>query len=62
VVPRAWTLLFAEMTEHPELAVHLNDEHAFPPDPQTQELVWPQVEGALRALDRALKVRPDRPA
>src|SRR5438105_11045730 len=56
VVPRAWTLLFAEMVEHPELAAHLNDGHAFPPDPETQELVWPVVERSLRALDAALEL------
>ena len=62
VVPRAWTLLFAEMTEHPELAAHLNDEHGFPPAPEIQELVWPEVEQALRALDAALEVSRDRRA
>jgi acetoin utilization protein AcuC len=60
VVPRAWTLLFAEMVEHPELAAHLNDAHAFPPDPETQELVWPAVERSLRALDAALELSRDQ--
>jgi len=32
VVPRAWTLLFAEMVDHPELATDLLDPHPFEPD------------------------------
>ena len=60
VVPRAWTLLFAEMVDHPELAAHLNDEHGFAPEAKVQELVWPAVEQALRSLDRALEISRDQ--
>ena len=40
VVPRAWTLLFAEMVEHPELAEALNDPSEVLPGPEAQERVW----------------------
>ena len=54
VVPRAWTLLFSEMVEHPELAVECLDSESFPPMPEAQERIWPAVESALQALRRAL--------
>jgi acetoin utilization protein AcuC len=44
VVPRAWTLLFAEMVEHPELAAEVNDPSEVVPGVEVQERVW----GALR--------------
>ncbi len=44
VVPRAWTLLFAEMVEHPELAAEVNDPSEVAPSIEVQERVW----GALR--------------
>jgi acetoin utilization protein AcuC len=44
VVPRAWTLLFAEMVEHPELAAEVNDPSEVQPGVEVQERVW----GALR--------------
>jgi acetoin utilization protein AcuC len=40
VVPRAWTLLFAEMVEHPELAAGVDDTSEVVPAPEAQERVW----------------------
>lgn len=54
VVPRAWTLLFAEMVEHPELAADLRDPDPFPPQPEAQERVWAQLERDVAALAQAL--------
>src|SRR5262245_20561161 len=49
VVPRAWTLLFAEMVEKPELAAAIDDPDTVVPGPEAQERVW----AALRKdLDR----------
>jgi acetoin utilization protein AcuC len=50
VVPRAWTLLFAEMVGHPELAAEQLDPEPYPPLPEAQERVWPVVEYAIKAL------------
>ena len=44
VVPRAWTLLFAEMVERPDLATEVNDPSEVVPAVEVQERVW----GALR--------------
>ena len=49
VVPRAWTLLFAEMVEHPELAAEVNDPVTVVPGPEAQERVWRALR---RDLDR----------
>jgi acetoin utilization protein AcuC len=49
VVPRAWTLLFAEMVEHGELAEDVNDPNTVVPGTDAQQRVW----SALRKdLDR----------
>ncbi len=40
VVPRAWTLFFAEMVERPDLAAEINDPAGAVPDDQAQERVW----------------------
>jgi acetoin utilization protein AcuC len=53
VVPRAWTLLFAEMVERPELAADLLDPDAYPPRPEAQERVWAMLERDLRRLREA---------
>jgi acetoin utilization protein AcuC len=58
VVPRAWTLLFAEMVGHPELAAAQLDPEAFPPVPEAQERIWPAVEHSIRALKLALNGSP----
>ena len=50
VVPRAWTLLFAEMVEHPELAEDVNDPATVVPSPEAQERVWAATEKDLRRL------------
>ena len=44
VVPRAWTLLFAEMVERRDLASEVNDPSSVAPAEEAQERVW----GALR--------------
>ena len=50
VVPRAWTLLFAEMVDRPELAVEVNDPESFVPEIATQERVWTALRRDLRRL------------
>jgi acetoin utilization protein AcuC len=40
VVPRAWTIFFAEMVERPELAAELNDPASTVPGEEAQERVW----------------------
>jgi len=40
VVPRAWTLLFAEMVERPDLAAEVNDPSGVEPGVEAQERVW----------------------
>ncbi|MEO8745223.1 MAG: acetoin utilization protein AcuC [Candidatus Dormiibacterota bacterium] len=40
VVPRAWTLLFAEMVERPDLAAEINDPSSVVPAEEAQERVW----------------------
>ena len=54
VVPRAWTLLFAEMVEHPELAAELIDPEPFLPAPEARERVWDRLEQDVRSLSRSL--------
>jgi acetoin utilization protein AcuC len=56
VVPRAWTLLFAEMVGHPEMAGALVDAERYAPEPAAQERVWAWLERDLRALSRELSV------
>lgn len=56
VVPRAWTLLFAEMVEHPEMATSLIDPEPFTPGEAAQERVWAFLERDLRQLSTALGV------
>jgi acetoin utilization protein AcuC len=49
VVPRAWTLFFAEMVGRPDLAAGINDPAGVIPGPEAQARVW----AALRqAMDR----------
>jgi acetoin utilization protein AcuC len=40
VVPRAWTLFFAEMVERPDLAADINDPSSVIPGAEAQERVW----------------------
>ncbi len=56
VVPRAWTLLFAEMVERPQAASHLRDPGPFPPAPQAQERVWAHLARDLGMLGTELGV------
>jgi acetoin utilization protein AcuC len=54
VVPRAWTLLFAEMVERPELAAGLVDEERYQPGPEARERIWTQLAQDLTSLSREL--------
>ncbi len=56
VVPRAWSLLFAEMVERPDLAAALIDPQPFPPAAAARERVWAFLERDLRALGRELSL------
>jgi acetoin utilization protein AcuC len=53
VVPRAWTLFFAEMVERPDLAAEINDPSAVVPDEAAQERVWASLKKDLRRLGEA---------
>jgi acetoin utilization protein AcuC len=50
VVPRAWTLLFAEMVERPDLASDINDPSTVIPGVEAQERVWTALRKDLRHL------------
>ena len=56
VVPRAWTLLFAEMVERPGLAAGLIDTDTFAPSPEAQERVWAALEEDLGSLSEELRI------
>ena len=50
VVPRAWTLLFAEMLERPDLAADIDDPSTVVPGEQAQNRVWSALQKDLRRL------------
>jgi acetoin utilization protein AcuC len=50
VVPRAWTLLFAEMVERPDLAAAIDDRSEVVPSVEAQERVWSALRRDLRRL------------
>ena len=50
VVPRAWTLLFAEMVEQPDLAAEVNDPPGVVPAKEAQERVWTALQKDLKHL------------
>ena len=50
VVPRAWTIFFAEMVERPDLAAHLNDAAAMVPAEEAQERVWTSLHRDIARL------------
>jgi acetoin utilization protein AcuC len=56
VVPRAWTLLFAEMVERPELATGLIDPAPFVPTAPAQERVWSELRHSLSELSSVLGI------
>ncbi len=56
VVPRAWTLLFAEMVGQPERAAGLIDPKPFLPEPTARERVWAYLTRDLRALSQELDI------
>jgi acetoin utilization protein AcuC len=53
VVPRAWTLLFAEMVERPDLAAEFKDPSSMIPQQQAQERVWAALNRDLERLGEA---------
>jgi acetoin utilization protein AcuC len=53
VVPRAWTLLFAEMVERPDLAAEVNDPTTLVPGREAQERVWIALRKDLDRLGEA---------
>ncbi|HKV87867.1 MAG TPA: acetoin utilization protein AcuC [Candidatus Dormibacteraeota bacterium] len=50
VVPRAWTLLFAEMVERPDLVAEVDDTDGPLPAPDAQERVWSSLRENLDRL------------
>ncbi len=50
VVPRAWTLLFAEMVERRDLAAAVNDTSSVVPEAEARDRVWSSVRNELRRL------------
>jgi acetoin utilization protein AcuC len=50
VVPRAWTLLFAEMVERPDLAAEIDDPSEVTPGVEVQERVWTALKKDLAHL------------
>jgi acetoin utilization protein AcuC len=55
VVPRAWTLLFAEMVERPEVAAGLVDAERYAPEPAARDRVWALLERDLASLAEELE-------
>jgi len=53
VVPRAWTLLFAEMVERPDLASEVNDPETVVPGTEAQARVWAALRKDLTRLGEA---------
>src|SRR5438477_36672 len=52
VVPRAWTLLFAEMVERPDLAAEVDDPVSVEPQEEAQERVWTALRKDLTELGK----------
>jgi acetoin utilization protein AcuC len=50
VVPRAWTLFFAEMVERPDLAAEINDQSSVIPGEDAQERVLAKLHKDLQRL------------
>ena len=50
VVPRAWTLFFAEMVERPDMAAEINDPNTLVPGEEAQERVWRALRKDLAKL------------
>ncbi|HTE83516.1 MAG TPA: acetoin utilization protein AcuC [Dehalococcoidia bacterium] len=50
VVPRAWTLFFAEMVERPDMAADLNDPATAAPGAEVQERVWASLRKDIGTL------------
>src|SRR6476660_3846009 len=50
VVPRAWTLLYAEMVERPDLAAEIDDPSSVIPQEAAQERVWASLRKDLKRL------------
>lgn len=52
VVPRAWTLLFGEMVERPDLAAEVDDPEGPLPEEDAQQRVWSSLEKDLDTLSQ----------
>ena len=52
VVPRAWTIFFAEMVQRPDMAEDLNDPASFIPGEEAQERVWSSLANDLARLGK----------
>jgi acetoin utilization protein AcuC len=50
VVPRAWTLFFAEMVERPDLVSDINDPASVVPEEEAQQRIWTALRNDLRTL------------
>lgn len=61
VVPRAWSLLFAEMVGQPQLASELIDPVPFLPGPEAEARVWSALEADLARLGATHGVQFQRP-
>jgi acetoin utilization protein AcuC len=56
VVPRAWTLLFAEMVERPAVAAGLIDAERSVPEPAARDRIWSVLERDVASLARNLAI------
>ena len=50
VVPRAWTIFFAEMVERPDLAEEVDDPSSVVPGEEAQVRVWEALRNDLSRL------------
>ena len=50
VVPRAWTIFFAEMVERPDLVADINDPSSVIPGVEAQERVWGALQKDIKKL------------
>ena len=55
VVPRAWTLLFAEMVDRPDVAAGLIDDQRYLPEPSARDRIWALLDRDLASLSRELE-------
>ena len=56
VVPRAWTIFFAEMVQRPDLAEDLNDPSSVIPGEEARERVWSALSNDLARLGKVHEI------